>query len=227
MLVGQTSAQTLTMGKAGSFSVSGAFVDPAGQALSYRAVQTNGSALPSWLSLDASTGVFTGTASSSASGISVVVTATDTSGLQASETVTVNVASPTAPKLASLTANQTWAEGKAVSFTLAANTFSDPLGEALTYSATQSNGSALPSWLTFNAATEKFTGTAPNTASTLGLKITATDAGGAATSENFNAIISPASAAVASLLHATAGFASAAAAAIDSAAVLNLLAPAA
>ena len=92
-----------------------------------------------------------------------------------------------APILASQTAAQTWLGGKAISLTLPSGTFTDPQNEALTYTATQTNGAALPSWLRFNAATETFTGTAPSTAQSLGIKVTATDTSGLATSETFTA----------------------------------------
>jgi len=51
------------------------------------------------------------------------------------------------------TPNQTWAQGEAVDVTLAANTFTDPQREALTYSATVATGAVLPTWLHFNATT--------------------------------------------------------------------------
>ena len=66
--------------------------------------------------------------------------------------------------LTAQTAAQTWKLGQAVNFTLASNTFTDPQGETLTYSATLSNGAALPSWLSFNTATGTFTGTVANSA---------------------------------------------------------------
>jgi hypothetical protein len=101
--------------------------------------------------------------------------------------VAAPVASP--PVLARQTANQTWADGKPVVLALASNTFTDPQGEKLTYSATESNGAALPSWLAFNAATDSFSGTAPITAETIGIKVTATDTSGLATSETFSATV--------------------------------------
>lgn len=44
-------------------------------------------------------------------------------------------------------------------FTFAENTFSDPGGEDLTYTATLDGGAPLPSWLTFTPATRNFNGT--------------------------------------------------------------------
>jgi hypothetical protein len=81
------------------------------------------------------------------------------------------------------TANQSRTRGETVSFTLASNTFTDPQGESLTYSAKLANGFALPSWLHFNASTGTFTGTVPSNAAGLSIKVTATDAGGPSSSE--------------------------------------------
>ena len=50
---------------------------------------------------------------------------------------------------------------QAWSFQVPADTFMDPDGNALTYSASLDNGSALPSCITFNAATRTFSGTPP------------------------------------------------------------------
>jgi hypothetical protein len=228
MLTTQTAAQTFVKGAAGAFSIAGAFVDPTGLAMTYTATQANGALLPSWLTLNAATGVFSGSAPTSATNLSILVTARDSAGLAATETVAVNIVAPAAPKLTAQTANQTAIGGKTVSFTLAANTFTDPQGEALTYSAAQSNGSTLPSWLSFNGATRLFSGTAPTAGGTFGLRVTATDAGGAASSETFNLTVSASAAKVAGLLRSEpAGFYSPAAQAVDSAAVLSLLAPAA
>ena len=62
-----------------------------------------------------------------------------------------------APVLTAQTAAQTWKHGQSISFTLASNTFTDPQNSKLTFSAKLSTGAALPSWLTFNAATGTFT----------------------------------------------------------------------
>ncbi|WP_246779012.1 DUF4082 domain-containing protein, partial [Rhizobium sp. BK650] len=51
--------------------------------------------------------------------------------------------------------------------------------------ATAADGTALPSWLSFNASTRTFSGT-PTTAGSYGVKVTATDLGGLAANETFN-----------------------------------------
>jgi len=189
VLSAQTATQTWTLGQTISFTLAAnTFTDPQGQKLSYSATLANGTALPAWLSFNAATGTFSGAVPSTASGLSVKVTAKDTGGLSASETFSVLTPAPSAPTVTAQTATQTWKLGQTVSFTLASNTFTDPQGEKLTCSATLANGSALPTWLTFKAATGTFSGTVPNTASGLSIKVTATDAGGASTSETFSVL---------------------------------------
>ena len=94
--------------------------------------------------------------------------------------------------LAAQTANQNWTVGQNVNLGLPANTFTDPQGETLTYSATQVGGTAFPTWLKFNGATDSFTGTAPTAAGSLNLQVTATDISGLSVSETFKATIAAA-----------------------------------
>jgi hypothetical protein len=181
-----TPGQTWVEGKAISLALPGnAFTDPQGEKLTYKAALANGQGLPGWLTFNAATGTFSGTVPSSYQTLSIVVTATNSSGLSASETIPVTVAGP--PTVAAATPNQTWTEGKAISFALPGNTFSDPQGEKLTLKATLSSGQALPGWLTFNAAAGTFGGTAPNTAQSLGITVTATDSSGLSAAESFTA----------------------------------------
>ena len=82
------------------------------------------------------------------------------------------------PVVANVIASQSATKGVAFSFTVASNTFSDPESQPLTYTATKADNSALPAWLSFNAASRTFTGTP--TAVDLGttsIKVTATDNG--------------------------------------------------
>jgi hypothetical protein len=185
----QTPSQIWKQGQAVSFTLAAnTFTDPQHEALTYRATLASGQALPSWLSFNATTLSFTGTVAALTSGLSIKVTATDTSGLSASETFAVSTPA-SAPVVSAPTAAQTWQQGQAVSFTLAANTFTDPQQEALTYVATQANGQALPSWLKFTASTLTFSGTVPTSAAALSLKVTATDKSGLSASETFAASI--------------------------------------
>jgi len=115
----------------------------------------------------------------------------DTAGATASSTLTITIhGANDAPVLAAQTAAQSATVGTAFSLALPANTFTDvDTGDTLTYSSTLADGSALPSWLSFNAATRTFSGT-PTAAGTLSVRVTATDLGGLATNETFNIAVS-------------------------------------
>ncbi|WP_052435572.1 DUF4082 domain-containing protein [Bradyrhizobium japonicum] len=117
----------------------------------------------------------------------------DTGGLTSTTTLTVTIhGADDTPVLASQTANQNATVGSAFSLVLPANTFTDvDAGDTLAYTATSADGTALPTWLAFNASTRTFAGspTAANVG-TAGIKVTATDLAGAATSESFNIAVS-------------------------------------
>jgi hypothetical protein len=160
----------------------GLFTDPQGEALTYSVSGTAGAALPAWLNFSPNTRNFSGTVPAGMESFGVVVTATDSGGLSSSETFTVTVPAA-APVVSDKTGAQSFAEGSPVSLSLPGDSFTDPQGEALTYKATLSSGAALPSWLSFSASAMSFSGTAPATAQTLQVKITATDTSGLSASE--------------------------------------------
>jgi hypothetical protein len=189
VLAVQTANQAWIGGRAVSLALpSSTFTDPQHQILRYSATLANGQALPTWLKFNATTELFSGTAPLTAQSLSIKVTATDTSALSTSETFTAVVVG--APTVTAQTPNQSWQEGKPISLALAANTFTDPQGQKLTYAASQSNGQALPGWLTFNATNETFSGTAPTTVQSLTVKVTATDTSGLSASETFATSVS-------------------------------------
>jgi len=189
LITNQTATQTWVAGQKVNFALAAnTFTDPQGLAMSYTATQSNGTALPSWLSFNATTETFSGTVATSAVGFSIIVTAKDSGGLSTAETFAVSTA-PKAPTLTAPTAAQTWLQGSSVSFALPGNSFTDPQGEALTYSATQSNGAALPSWLSFNSKTDTFTGVVPAGTEAFTLKVTATDTSALSASETFGVTV--------------------------------------
>ncbi|MEM9633746.1 MAG: tandem-95 repeat protein, partial [Pseudomonadota bacterium] len=82
-------------------------------------------------------------------------------------------------------------EDTAWSFTVPANTFSDIDVDTLSYSASLSNDNALPSWVSFSAASRKFSGTPPaNYNGQIDLKVTASD-DAAAVSDVFRLTVKP------------------------------------
>jgi Ca2+-binding RTX toxin-like protein len=92
-----------------------------------------------------------------------------------------------APILQQPIIDQQASQNQAFTFTIPSNSFIDvDAGDTLTYSATQENGSSLPSWLVFNTTTRIFSGTPTQAnAGILSLKVTATDNAGAKASDVF------------------------------------------
>lgn len=94
-----------------------------------------------------------------------------------------------APVLANPIPDASIAAGSNLNFAVAGNAFSDIDSSVLTYSATRANGSALPAWLSFNAATRTFSGTpAAGDAGAVAVKVTASD-GALSASDEFTLTI--------------------------------------
>ena len=87
--------------------------------------------------------------------------------------------------------SQATLEDATFSFTVPDTTFRDPdVGDVLAYSATRTDGSALPAWLDFDALTHTFSGTPGNSdIGTVRLVVTATDRSGAAASSVFELVV--------------------------------------
>ena len=92
-----------------------------------------------------------------------------------------------APVVATAISAQNATEDAVFSFMVPSNTFDDvDAGDTLTFSATRSDGTALPAWLSFDAATRMFTGTPTSiSAGTISLRVTVSDRAGATASTNF------------------------------------------
>ena len=92
-----------------------------------------------------------------------------------------------APVVAAAIADQQTNEDVPFSFTVPADTFTDiDQGDVLAYSATLADGSALPAWLKFDAATLTFSGIPSNwDVGVLNVSVTATDTGGLTATDTF------------------------------------------
>ena len=188
-LTSQTATQTETANKAFSFALAAnTFTDPQALAMTYKATLSNGQALPSWLTFNAKTETFSGTAPATAGTTGITVTATDSMGLSSSETFNISDVLPVVnpPQVNPLPLAVSMNTNGTLNIAVPQGTFVDPQGQALTYSASQSNGSALPSWLTFNAKTDTLTASfgAQTEQATITLK--ATDVSGLSATETFS-----------------------------------------
>ena len=116
-----------------------------------------------------------------------------TSDASGSDDATTEAAANTAPTVANPIQDQTATVGTALTYAFPANTFNDTdAGDTLAYTATKSDDSALPSWLSFAAATRTFSGT-PTAADvgTVSVKVTASD-GSDSVSDTFDIVVSAA-----------------------------------
>ncbi|VWX62303.1 hypothetical protein VARIO8X_60152 [Burkholderiales bacterium 8X] len=91
-----------------------------------------------------------------------------------------------APTLGTPLPDRSYARLTPILFTVPAATFSDPEGDAITYSATLADGSALPNWLQFVPSYRTFAGLpGPDQLGALEVRVSARDANGAASSDTF------------------------------------------
>jgi predicted extracellular nuclease len=118
------------------------------------------------------------------SSYNILVRTTDNGGLTFDKALTINVNDLNeAPIINTPIPLQTVDNTSVFNYTIPNNVFSDPEGDALTYSA-----SGLPSWLTFNPTTKTFTGTA-NTLGTNTIGVSVNDGYGHTTSTNFDVVV--------------------------------------
>ncbi|MBL8509457.1 MAG: putative Ig domain-containing protein, partial [Chitinimonas sp.] len=163
----------------------GLFADADGDKLAYTVSQADGSALPDWLKFDAATGLLSGTPVNSQAGVLALrVTATDPGNLSTHLDFALQVrAINHAPEAVGALEKQTTRVGQPFEFYLPEGMFRDvdsEAGDSLTLSFTLADGSPLPVWLSFDAATRKLSGT-PGAASVgeLQLVVVAQDTAGA------------------------------------------------
>jgi Ca2+-binding RTX toxin-like protein len=160
-----------------------------GGLLTYSARLADGSALPGWLSFDAGTRTFSGIPDDAEVGIiGLRVTATDTGNLSVVDTFDLTVTNVNeAPTVAVPLVNQAAAKDVLFTFVVPAGAFMDvDPGDSLAYSATLSDNSPLPAWLTFNPSTRTFSGTPQfSDVGTVNVKVVVTDTGSLSTSDEF------------------------------------------
>ena len=171
-----------TVGSAFSYTFpSTTFSDIDGDTLTYSA-----SGMPSWLSFTGSTRTFSGTPSAEGTW-NITVTANDGQGGSVSDTFSLTVTQPanTAPIVNRALWDQSVERFTPLSYTFASDSFIDGDGDSLTYTATQSSGYALPSWLSFNASTRTFSGVTGTTGTTY-VRVTASDGRGGSVSDTFS-----------------------------------------
>ena len=191
-LVSEMSDQQVNEDANYSFAVpSATFTDiDVDDALSLTATLGDGSALPSWLTFDPASNSFIGTPRNNEVGMyEIKVTATDNSGAFVSDVYSLEVVNTNdAPEVVSGISDQQVNEDANYSFAVPSATFTDiDVDDALSLTATLGDGSALPSWLTFDPASNSFIGTPGNNeVGMYEIKVTATDNSGAFVSDVYS-----------------------------------------
>lgn len=95
-----------------------------------------------------------------------------------------------APTIGTVLSDRNFATSVPIRFTLPATAFRDvDPSDRLAFSAVQSNGSPLPSWLLFNRVSRSFSGRSPAATADLDITVTATDAAGASVSQTFALVV--------------------------------------
>ena len=172
----QVSDQTAAVGHPFSYTVP-EVTDPDSDTLTYSAMLGPASnPLPDWLSFDAETRIFTATPQQAHVDEYMILVSVDDGDLTAEASFTLTVVQnqpPPTPLLVSQTAT------KDMAFSYTFDPVTDPDGDAITYTATLSDGDTLPPWLSFDANTRTFAGTPleADTPATLTIRVTATDDG--------------------------------------------------
>jgi len=170
------------------------FSDPDGDPLTYTATLSNDSDLPPWLNFDANNREFSGTPGDEDFGtITIKVTADDGFGGSASAEFDITVSGNRLPVVNNDLVDQSIIADEAFSYQFDAGTFSDPDGDALTYSAELDGGTPLPTWLSFDGASRTFTGTPPveSIGEALTVVVSADDSNGGIVSAQFVLSINP------------------------------------
>jgi LPXTG-site transpeptidase (sortase) family protein len=129
------------------------------------------------------------------SSYTIRVRTTDADGLFYEQSFSISVLDINeAPFAAHAIVDQTTPAGSAFNYAFPANTFSDPDGDAMTYTAALADGSPLPGWLVFTSADRRFVGTpGDEQAGRYSIRVTASDAGAESGSDVFDLFVSSAS----------------------------------
>lgn len=165
-------------------SLTSIFKDPDNNVLRYTVTLADGSALPSWLKLDAQTGLLSGTPTDKDQGeLNLKLTAIDPGGLSVSHTVSLKVQGTNeAPRVKntyqSAPLYYKLEEGQTFNLTLPTDLFTDPNNDTLSIDVVGLfDGSPLPDWISYDAATRTLSGIPPGSEPVI-VKIIASDGKG-------------------------------------------------
>ncbi len=164
------------------------FSDEETSDLTYTAKLEDGGDLPAWLSFTESSITFSGTpANADVAELNIRLTAADAGNLQVSDVFKLTIKNVNdAPNVLTAIDDKDTNEDALFSF-VAENVFEDiDVGDEVTITVKQEDGSDLPGWLSYDAGTGQFSGTPLNeNVGTVFIKLTGTDKEGATAEEIF------------------------------------------
>ena len=177
--------QSATEDVAFSFTIpSDTFSDEESSTLTLTATLDDLSALPSWLDFSGDT--FSGTPLEGDGDLIIVVTAADDDGLTVSDSFDLLITPINdGPAVANALVDQSTDLFQPYSFVIPENTFFDEESDEITLTASLEDDSALPDWLSFDAATGVLSGTPMTFFGDLEIKITGTTSDGESASSSF------------------------------------------
>lgn len=153
--------QTVEGGTSFSFTLpENTFMHPNGDGLGKVALLKGYHPLPDWLTFDASTMTFSGTVIHEDGGpYDIIIKAQDSEGLYVIAGFRLSVAGNNPPVVSNELEMVYLLPNSNLEMTFPENTFTDPDGDVLVYTSYKISGSALPAWLSFDAAQRTFSGT--------------------------------------------------------------------
>ncbi|MEP7348493.1 MAG: tandem-95 repeat protein [Sphingorhabdus sp.] len=173
VVVGQIADMAVVQGTSVLIAIpTSLFEDVDGDTVTVSVVLAGGDPLPTWLAFDGQS--LTGIVPANFSGaLNLAVIGSDGKA-SAIENFSLAVTSNNQPVVANPLQSVSINEDQIIDFTIPANTFADADGDVLSFTATQANGSQIPSWLSF--VDGRFTGTPPaNFNGNIALVVTASD----------------------------------------------------
>ncbi|KAJ3451661.1 dystroglycan-related [Anaeramoeba flamelloides] len=162
------------------------FTDPENQSISLdaRLSDSDDRPWPSWLDFNQQTGTFYGNATSCGDPYDIYVVGSDNCALTASGSWRLTIFDEE-PEINKPLVDKTFYVNSFNSYIFDNDTFSDPEGYALTYSARLVNGDPLPDWLEFDSKLRKFSGVAKGCSQVLSVELIAQDICTSTTSQVF------------------------------------------
>ncbi|MDQ1833427.1 putative Ig domain-containing protein [Massilia scottii] len=165
--------------------------DPdAWDSVTYSATLSDGSALPAWLTFDASEMILSGTPTNGSAGtLKLMIAGTDSFGASIGATLDMVIAPPNlAPKKYDRLYAAEATRGTVFSYRFGPGAFTDANNDVLAFSARLSTGAPLPAWLSFDPATRTFSGT-PTELGRVSVEIIATDPYNLSASGTFDIVV--------------------------------------